>query len=209
MIFKNNFSKLIWVNLFALACIQSGVSEKAFAKVRPYTPLKAKTIEAAYVKGLAGEVKFTLQNALALTAETSSIQFQDGQPTDSIEFYKSPRCYLHFKNQSQALKEIPSGQILKASKIDNIYQNGAVHVTFWFDNDPVISDLACITNYNHTLTSEELRSTLGQTFAVSITKSIEAGALFNTAPVKGVKALSEDASTSRPLGSARIILTDS
>src|SRR5690606_38074170 len=103
-----------------------------------------------------------------------------------------PRCYLHFKKESESANELSAGRILKVSKIDNIYYHGSVHVTFWFDDDLNVSDLSCITNYDHTLTSNELKSTLGSHIGVSLTQSVETDALFNTAPIHSLPMIQEN-----------------
>ncbi len=143
------------------------------AKIRPTSFFKLKNIEPTVVKDITGEATLTLQQTLPLTAETFSISFQDGKLTENIEFYQSPRCYLHFRQPNPLYQALSAGQILKVSKIDKIYMNGSVHVTFWFDHHSSISDLACITNYNHSITQEELKNTLGSTFSLSFTNSIE------------------------------------
>jgi hypothetical protein len=190
------------------ASLLLGISPMVYAKVRPFTPFQPAHQEAHTVKGIRGEATITAQQTITLPAELDGFQFQNGKVAEDIEFYKTPRCYLHFKKDQVTPREISSGRNLKVSKIDNMYQHGSVHVTFWFDSDQNISDLSCITNYNHTLTSQELKETLGNNFQVSISKSIEESALINTAPQKNAPVLSEDSSNYNTY-SKRVILSDS
>ncbi len=185
------------------------LTQNALAKIRAIEPFKVKPVEAHSLKGVTGEASLLVLNPIQIAMNSDSLEYQDGKLNENIDFYKSPRCYLHFRKASQPIHEIPTGQVLKVNKIDNIYTRGSVHVTFWFDNDPSVSDLACITNYTHTLTSSELRETLGNHFKISLTKSVENDALFNAFPSKDVKVLSEDSLYKSPIYSARTILTDS
>lgn len=181
----------------------------ASAKIKPASPFKPKELEIGFIKGIRGSATLEIQQTLQVPSEDGTLKFQNGKLAEDIEYYRSPRCYLHFKKDAAQQKEIAAGQKLKVSKIDNSYSKGSVHVTFWFDEDPNVSDLSCVTNYKHTLTVDELKSTLGNTVVVSIEKSVETGALFNTAPVshKDAKILSEDTeANNHPIQSARIIL---
>jgi hypothetical protein len=167
-----------------------------------------KQVAITSTKGIQGEALLTVRQRLqgsfqnVQNGQNGLLQFQDGNLTDDIEFYRSPRCYMHFQKNAAQPKEISAGKVLKVSKIDNIYSNGAVRVTFWFDSDAEVTDLSCITNYDHTLTVDELKGTLGNLIHVSFTKSVETGALFNTVPIKGAKILSEEST----IQSARVIL---
>jgi hypothetical protein len=181
----------------------------ALAKIRPITHWKPKPIEASFIKGIAGDASLTLQRDIEVSSENHTIQFQDGKITENIDFFKSPRCYLHLKEDNVISKTLVSGKVLKITKIDNIYHQGAVHVTFWFNSDSNISDLSCITNYNHTLTSSELKETLGNHFQISLTKNIEKEALSNTVPQRNAPTLSENTPAHYPLHSTRVILSDS
>jgi hypothetical protein len=167
-----------------------------------------KPIAMTSTKGIQGEALLTVQQKLQVSSQPGQngqnglLQFQDGNLTDEIEFYRTPRCYMHFQKNAVQSKEISAGKVLRVSKIDNVYSNGAVHVTFWFDNDAEVMDLSCITNYDHTLTVDELKGALGNLVNVSFTKSVETGALFNTVPIKGAKILTEEST----IQSARVIL---
>lgn len=179
----------------------------AWSKVKR-SSFNTKRAEVGVVKGVNGGAEFRVSQTIALQPEINEFQFQNGRLTQEIEFYRSPRCYLHFKSGQEA-RELPTGKVLKISKIDNIYSNGSVHVTFWFDKDQNISDLLCITNYNHTLTVHELKETLGEAFGVQIPKAVEADALVNTAPQKNAPVLSEDSTTNQNPYARRAILSDS
>jgi len=198
--------------MIALGIVSSMLTtgtQVALAKQRPIAPPKAKSIELGYVKGITGEASLTVREKLVLAPDAQSLQFQDGKLSDTIEFFKSPRCYLHLRKDGLNNREVAYGQILKVSKIDNVYTKGATHVTFWFDGDKKISDLTCISNYNHTMNSEELKATLGNAFQISFSKSVEKDALFNIAPNKNAPVLSESAPVNAPTNSARLILSDS
>lgn len=204
---SNKFSiqKRIFVSLSTLVFLGSSL---CFAKVRTVQIQKPKGLDLSFIKGVHGEASFQVQQKLTLTSP--ALQFQDGHLTQEIEFFKSPRCYLHFRKSGKTDLSVDQGAVLKVSKIDNVYANGAVRVTFWFDNDPVLSDLSCVTNSGHTLTSTELKSTLGSFFQVSLSKSVETGALFNTAPTRNHGALTENALSNRfSTPSARVVLSGS
>lgn len=181
----------------------------AIAKIKPQAPWRPRLQEASFIKGVAGDASLVTQTKITYSGESTAIQFQDGKLVENIEFFKTPRCYLHFKKNTQGIQGIDAGTTLKISKIDNIYSKGTVHVTFWFDQDNVVSDLACVTNLGHTLTAGELKETLGDHFQVSITKSIEKEALFNTAPQRNAPTLSESTPAGYPYHSTRVILSDS
>jgi hypothetical protein len=180
----------------------------ALAKIKPQTPWRPRVQEASFIKGVAGDASLVTQSKITLSGDSNAIQFQEGKLVENIEFFKTPRCYLHFKKNTQGIQGIEAGTTLKVSKIDNIYSKGTVHVTFWFDHDSIVSDLACITNLGHTLTTDELKETLGSHFQVSFTKSIEKEALFNTAPQKNTPILTDNTPSGNPY-STRIILSDS
>jgi hypothetical protein len=199
--------KIRFISTITLAATFGFASQPlVFAKIKPFSPWKPKSVEAAFVKGISGEATLTVQQKIALPSSENSVPFQDGKLTDNIEFFQTPRCYLHFKAEAKNTREVDSGKTLKISKIDNIYAKGSVHVTFWFDEDSLVSDLSCVTNYDHTLTSSELKETLGNHFAISFTKSIEKEALFNTAPRKNALPLTETSPSEYSLHSARLIL---
>lgn len=190
----------------------------AFAKIKlpnlsKVKPSDLKPADISFVKGISGQVSMTLKQDFQLTPGVDLIQFQNGKISEEVEFYQSPRCYLHLRKAFASHHPLVVGQVLKVSKIDNIYTKGSVHVTFWFDQDPAVSDLACITNYNHTMTVEELKTTLGSLIQVSFPKSIVNKALFNTAPVKGRTVLLDGSldgsSDDYRSPSARVILSDS
>jgi hypothetical protein len=191
------------------ASILVGTSTGAIAKQRPISIPKSKNSEMSFIKGISGEASLTVREKLVLSPDEQSFQFQNGKVADSIEYYKSPRCYLHMRSGNQQVREIAYGQVLKVSKIDNIYTKGSIHVTFWFDKDQKISDLTCISNNNHTLNAAELRATLGNVFDIALSKSLEKDALFNIAPTKNASVLSESAPAEVPNNSARFILSDS
>ncbi len=202
-----------FVTFVFLAAVVLGETA-AFGKVRALSPIKARPIEVGSVKGVVGEASLTVQQAVSFPTHGNTVEFQDGKNSESIEFFRSPRCYLHLRNDAKnaliVAKALPTGHVLRIAKIDNIYANGSVHVTFYFDEDSSISDLSCITNYNHTLTPAELKSTLGGYFQIAFSKSVEENALFNAVPKKSLKVLSEESAADEvPIYSARIILTDS
>jgi len=179
----------------------------AMAKLRPSGAPKMKNLEIGFIKGIRGEAALTIQHSIQIPPDNGLLQFQNGNLIQDVEFYQAPRCYLHFKKDAAQQKELSAGQLLKVSKIDNIYSSGSIHVTFWFDDDENISDLACVTNYHHTLTIDELKNTLGSHVKVTVTKSIEKDALFNTAPMKNAKILSEESDSSHyPIQAARLVL---
>lgn len=162
-----------------------------FAKIRPPSTFKPKGSQVGFVKDVQGHAVLKILRPIS-SLQDGLLQFQNGKLTDEIEFYKSPRCYLHFKKNAEQEKLIPLGLTLKANKIDNSYLNGSVHVVFWFDEDSNVSDLTCVTNYSHTITLNELSATLGDSIEVSVSKSVETDVLFNTVPVKESRVLSED-----------------
>ncbi len=191
------------------ALLASLASNTSLAKPRNMFPLKPKELEVHTIRGISGAASFTVQPGVKLPPQMTSWQFQNGKLSEDIDFFRSPRCYLHFKKSAQAVNELQTGQVLNVSKIDNVYNNGSVHVTFWFDEHPALSNMSCITNLGHTLTVNELKATLGTLFTVSLTKSVETGALFNTAPPKNSKVLSEGSAADQDTTSARIVLSGS
>lgn len=210
------FNKFINFELtqFVILAFFLVVQPFAYAKIKlpglsQVKPSDLKSTDISFVKGISGQVSMTLKQEFQITSGSDSIQFQNGKILEDVEFYQSPRCYLHLRKAAENLHSLSMGKVLKVSKIDNVYTKGSVHVTFWFDRDSKVSDLACITNYNHTLTIEELKATLGNLIQVSFPKSIANKALFNTAPAKDKTMLMDDSSENYRTPSARTILSDS
>lgn len=173
--------------------------------IKAFSPWKARKIEASFKKGISGEATLFVQKEFVLT-DSKTLQLQSGELVDTPEFFGAPRCYFHFKKEFPGTKILSPGVVLKISTIDNIYSNGSVHVRFWFEENSDATDLSCVTNYDHTLTLSELRTTLGNHIRISLTQSVEKEALFNSVPHIKAPTLSESEPSQHPLHAMRFIL---
>ncbi len=193
----------IYLIAFTLIC------PLALAKSKPQSDQKSADHEIRNSIRITGEATLTVKKEVALPQSEVTLKFQNGKIVEDVQYFQSPRCYLHFRKNVLTTQQLIHGHQLKINKIDNVYERGSVHVTFWFDGDPQVSNMKCITNYNHTLNTAELKSILSENFNILFSKSIEKEALFNTVPTRQAPVLSEDSANRSNFNSARIVLSDS
>jgi len=139
----------------------------------------APNINAAIHTPEQGSSALVIKNELKVTTDNDELSFQDGKPTTDVQFFASPRCYFRLK---KGMKAIPAGTHLKVSKIENSYKNGHGQVVFTFEDNSAINGMSCYTNYDHSISLQELRGILGPAIHVDLPKSAEDTAMNNLAP---------------------------